>query len=79
MTDAVKPSRWQEKDCITRESYENLEKQEYRLMMLATLFGAIENDTPLGWVDFKALSEMLNDAAGTICEVIGNAAIVQSE
>ena len=79
MTDAVKPSRWQEKDRITRESYENLEKQEYRLMMLATLFGAIENDTPLGWVDFKALSEMLNDAACTICEVIGNAAIVQSE
>ena len=77
MTDAVKPSRWQEKDCITRASYDSLEKQEYRLMMLATLFGAIENDTPLGWVDFKAMSELLNEAAGTLCEILGNAAIVK--
>jgi len=76
MTDAVKPSRWQEKDFITRNSYDNLEKQEYRLMMLATLFGAIENDTPLGWVDFKAMSDMLNEAASTICEVISNAALM---
>ena len=79
MTDAVKTSRWQEKDYITRESYDSLEKQEFRLMMLSSLLGAIENDTPLGWVDFKALSEMLNEAASTICEVIGNAALVQGE
>jgi len=76
MTDAVKPSRWQEKDYITKESYDSLENQEFRLMMLSTLFGAIENDTPLGWVDFKALSSMLNEAASTICEVISNAALV---
>lgn len=77
MTDSVKPSRWQEKDYITQNSYDSLEKHEHRLMMLASLLGAIENDTPLGWVDFRALSLMLNEAAETICEVISNAAIVR--
>ena len=77
MTDCVKPSPWSEKDCITRASYESLEKQEYRLMLLATLFSAIENDTPLGWVDFKAMSEMLNEAASTICEILSDAAVVK--
>ena len=77
MLDTPKPSPWNEKDYITQGSYDTLEKQEFRLMMLSTLFGAIEQDTPLGWVDFKAMSEMLNEAAVTIAEVIGNAAIVR--
>ena len=78
MTETSNSTPWRELDYITRASYNALEKQEHRLMMLSTLFGSIDADsTPLAFTDCKAISELLFEAGDTITTFLSNAGFSQ--